>query len=905
MRWCPKGESSGSFKDGPTLCFIQTIFCELINLFFILLLFYRISQLVNRVTFEFIEDQTRILLRVFQFLCLAELVFASALGISQTDSLATAFFVLCEALSWFLVFVVVTLEVWKSQKWPWIIIKIYLGFSCFSYILLCSIILHNGSSKYEVAFSLTQLGLDIIIFLIAIFKDLVRSSDDIAKEELKRYSAEFLSSSPMGNENEQDHSSSMFSKVWQFFKSREPEETISFRNNRSSFDFWFGNHNKQELEEFPPGMGNPNGRYEDSFRSSLSSHRNVSMVESAIDRNSLGGSSANRKKENQSILSSMFRWNSNERYSNLRDEDLDKFAPLISSEQEEKLFLKEELPSYVPSKAINKVMEQHRAKISASNPILEPRGNDQSSNIFTPAYSSSEPNKSMQNSFNYKEANTPSTNRGGNYSETENLRYNVTIQRWGIRKTLKEGDIEKVRSSDNLSYMSNSPHHETDSREKADIEFEIIVNAQTVNNSGANNDLIMDKDFSDQQQSQSHSTRWTVWRTAGEISKLHAMVLSLFGDLTPRPPRLTSANSSTNATHAELISDMRAITIFLNALLRMKNGPSLKPIYEFMDLEKAKGLTSNNNSNDASSLIDLVDKNEYRDNSNLRDSEQQQEVMSEFSGKYTTTEGGSTGGVGTNSPKSSKRSNNPQSLMDVADQDAANNPNNQHEKWRKIFYQMKIKLKPHDIAVRCRLFEGVISGGEIAGWLIRSTSASPEVNVEQQANNRAEACAIGQELVICGLILPVSSGFIEEDPHEHDLDNYEAATTDRSSVMQMKGQPSKSVSTNSSNEEYSKFSDMPGYIYRFPLKSGTAGSWSLFGATIVTKIPMMTVADENENMKSTRDTVILMVDNGLATETGGGAEEGVTPPPNASAGGHVKYLIDIAHGEDKWQTVKR
>lgn len=62
---------------------------------------------------------------------------------------------------------------------------------------------------------------------------------------------------------------------------------------------------------------------------------------------------------------------------------------------------------------------------------------------------------------------------------------------------------------------------------------------------------------------------------------------------------------------------------------------------------------------------------------------------------------------GANSPKGPVQANaggggrtNVQSLMDVAEQDAANNPSNQHEKWRKLFYQMRIKLKPHDIAVR-------------------------------------------------------------------------------------------------------------------------------------------------------------------------------------------------------------
>lgn len=126
------------------------------------------------------------------------------------------------------------------------------------------------------------------------------------------------------------------------------------------------------------------------------------------------------------------------------------------------------------------------------------------------------------------------------------------------------------------------------------------------------------------------------------------------------------------------------------------------------------------------------------------------------------------------------------------------------------------------------MFEGVISGGEIAAWLIRSTSAAGSEAVITQANNRAEACAIGQELVRCGLITAVSSGF-HDDEHDLDVDHAVDAdniTTDRSSIITgTTGKGSKAISL----EELNKFSDLPGYIYRLPVKSGTAGSWSLFG----------------------------------------------------------------------------
>jgi hypothetical protein len=116
--------------------------------------------------------------------------------------------------------------------------------------------------------------------------------------------------------------------------------------------------------------------------------------------------------------------------------------------------------------------------------------------------------------------------------------------------------------------------------------------------------------------------------------------------------------------------------------------------------------------------------------------------------------------------------------------------------------------------------------------LIRSTSATGADAVVSQVNNRSEACAIGQELVRCGLITPVCSGFHDDD-HDVDIDTLiesEMANTDRNSIIASTpvvggGKGIKPVSL----EEMNKFSDLSGYIYRLPVKSGTAGSWSLFG----------------------------------------------------------------------------
>lgn len=62
------------------------------------------------------------------------------------------------------------------------------------------------------------------------------------------------------------------------------------------------------------------------------------------------------------------------------------------------------------------------------------------------------------------------------------------------------------------------------------------------------------------------------------------------GDLAPRRPKLKAEQKLNGAeyTHAESISDMRTISIFLNALLRNKHSQNIKPLEEFLELEKAQ-----------------------------------------------------------------------------------------------------------------------------------------------------------------------------------------------------------------------------------------------------------------------------------------------------------------------------
>jgi len=78
------------------------------------------------------------------------------------------------------------------------------------------------------------------------------------------------------------------------------------------------------------------------------------------------------------------------------------------------------------------------------------------------------------------------------------------------------------------------------------------------------------------------------------------------------------------------------------------------------------------------------------------------------------------------------------------------------ERWRKLFTNMRVHLKPTAIAIRCRLFEGVLTGADICKWLVQSQY--------KYAQDSAEACMIGQELLACSLLMPIICGY--QDDHD-------------------------------------------------------------------------------------------------------------------------------------------
>jgi hypothetical protein len=69
----------------------------------------------------------------------------------------------------------------------------------------------------------------------------------------------------------------------------------------------------------------------------------------------------------------------------------------------------------------------------------------------------------------------------------------------------------------------------------------------------------------------------------------------------------------------------------------------------------------------------------------------------------------------------------------------------------------------------------------------------------------------------------------------------------------------------------------------------------------------MLLADENENTKYTRDSVLMTtLENGVLSGDAPEPENSIIANPMTnSAGSHVKYVIDVHHGDDKWQVTRR
>jgi len=426
----------------------------------------------------------------------------------------------------------------------------------------------------------------------------------------------------------------------------------------------------------------------------------------------------------------------------------------------------------------------------------------------------------------------------------------VSVIKWGFRKRYlssdgnngnkdndTEGDISTVQSEAlNDKDKSNLLKSPTNHSHSDEVEFEITLKLR---------DKVAD---SPEQQwySQKEIIRVSLVmrKTAYDIFTFHLEIVSSFGDLAPRKPRLRTTfggggGSANRHDRHEIISDTRTIATYLSAILRIDQPTATLAFFDFLEMPPhLKAVMTPNlftNLNPTTNGISLIDDNSYN-NPPL--------------------------------PPITNISRNEQ-LFSVVESTVLNN---KQDKYRKLFVAMRVHLKPKEIAIRCRLFHGVITGADICKWLLRYGAGDDSLS--NSVKDRIEANRIGQELLSCGLLSCVTYGFPD------DFDEEEIQTFNEEVGM-------------------NKFCDLPSHIYTFPVKgsnSSIVGKFTLFGEALAISIPQWSRSEENDDkVSSNRETQTYNVRQSEIMNISGGS----------GTLGHIEYLVVVSHLYDEWFGYKR
>lgn len=450
---------------------------------------------------------------------------------------------------------------------------------------------------------------------------------------------------------------------------------------------------------------------------------------------------------------------------------------------------------------------------------------------------------------------------------------------------------------------------------------------------------------------QKRTAKWSVWRTVDEILSLHAQLVSVLGDLAPRRPRLKISDLGVNATHNEIVADMRMITTYLMTLLRSRTYQIVPSFLDFLEVPdgyfrmQMMGVSGISVTGGLSSSLLLSSdgdtKMAFPALAILKDGV----GMGGVGGGNGSLIGGGVGAGGnalshSNSgegellppdqlsslddqglfgERDAEKSKRDTNLQRFAAAEAAELHINSQDRWRKVYVNMRVKLKPKEIAIRCRLFAGVISGDEVTSWLIRNSATSHQY---QYAGDRTEACAIGQELLNCGLLVPITCGFDSDDifdtndniQYDDDGENVMVGNTG-CAIGGGDGTIATPHNSTSNNKE-AIFSDVKGYLYRFPERSATVqgvGSFTIFGAPVHVEIPQWAQSEKTDdiNVVSSSSANAAQASANDTTNTDDTSTTtsmlslSVPVPPAPTQSGHIEYLVVVTHGDDVWQLWKR
>lgn len=1043
MRWCSNNSDLLEYGPDPSLCFTETFALFIVNLIAIGAVIFRYLIVQQLDPFDYTNIRNAKILLFVNVLALLIGIFTLILGFAAINAVSSILYLATNLLLWLVTVNTIKAESKRLARWPSVWIIVIVAINLVGHVLLASVIFQTMSSRLFLCCAAGSVASIFAVLVTIALKDIFRSADEIDAEEMQRYSIEFTTNSPI--RPEQNHLCGRLAGALSLSFSSNPDQTalamrpstatvrmtkLDYSQSESSWmKMWpfrpstsmrgsdFQSLLDEDLLDHDDEEGFATGQHNNSHRNSSASslrgsdRRSYHQIESAIDRNIQGNFvSPKPEKDHAKSSASSFFLSSRNRS---KGESVDSSAPSFAERDSEYSTHsgysghgRDSLGTIGGSNAsrtgrvVSQVLEEHRARMSASNPLLEPRGLDANSQ------SEGRMDDHMMSSSSLAQQGSP-----GRLAAKQKKSLRVTVQRWGYRTRKGAGD--RVNNNINLNNKALLGGVET--------EFEII--AATSSNNNNNNS--------------SGTSRWTIWRTVSEIYRLHSTMVGHLGDFAPRRPPLRSdsakppsgtstaaINNTASGVNAadeqvDFAADMRALTVYFNALLRVDyhDNQHFVPLLEFLSVPREfLGVPSSS----GATAGDGVDGDLTDDNGRASVHSQQPLPPSllayeaAVAANNGTGSGNNSGDAGsgkisphraisgpaagaaannstsTNSPHnasvtagvtstSNTSSHANKSLMDTAHQQQADA--NQQEKWRKLVFQMKMKLKPRDIAVRCRHFEGVISGGDIAKFLMygvnnasttttAGTSSSTNANTNTNANagtastasanasgatsplpdnnagtgagttsslsptsssatlvvvnnveayevarDRFEAIRIGQELLSCGLLRPVSLGFAgdDEDGHhrldeDYDVDDEdldgglaggEGQVSDElddnsrgkgtSAVQKSKAHKKatgeslaidttnlhqQSQSSHEAQQHPLVFSDLDGFIFRFPGKSGTAGVCALFGTKASVRIPTMDFSDESDAARPVgRETVTLTVLESEGVVVGGAAGE--------------------------------
>lgn len=539
--WC-NNESIFVENGGPSICFLETFSGGILNAIFLVLIFGRISTLLNYASLNFIQEETKFLMKLLQGLAGSEALLVVLLGLQLNTTGSTIFFIISETITWISIIMLISLEVWKRYQWPSTLVKSYFFFNMFNHIVMLSILMHDDVDSIAYVLSVIIPVINIILLCISVLKVYYYNEED---DEVRQSSVDFLNSNPLSRNVEEP--ASFFEKLRNFFLER--RNTLGYelpleqplRESESGWGFWSPKKSSQlnsrmsreneedEVVDLVAIHGVEHRTSGDYFEAEYDEGRSYwwwskpkappRPLRSAIERNLSGedsGSSTPKKKKKKFLSSIWKKPEASEPDSTDEEEFIrqheESFLTTRNSGQFDRTISTVTTDSVVsvPSSALQKIMDQHKAKVSASNPILEPRG---SIHVFNDS----------------KRSKSQGTTTDGKYSSEQSaIVFQVTVQKWGIRS--KKGSFYPgTPTGDKMKIVSNALNDfgiTNDSNSSIDqsteIEFEIIINVRR------NTDI----DFSDQDWSASRGmlqksthNRWTVWRTTAELIRLYTAMV--------------------------------------------------------------------------------------------------------------------------------------------------------------------------------------------------------------------------------------------------------------------------------------------------------------------------------------------------------------------------------------------